>query len=65
MNTEIRNYRLAQISMETMSSLGISNMTFNEPQKTENTYENIMITKSWQNSLLIRLCRDSNYIRDF
>lgn len=65
MNTEIRNYRLAQILMETMSSLEISNMTFNEPQKTENTYENKMITKSWQNSLLIRLCRDSNYIRAF
>lgn len=51
--------------MGTMSSLGISNMTFNEPQKTENTYENIMIAKSWQNLLLISLCRDSNYITAF
>lgn len=44
MNTEIRNYRLAQISMESMSSLGTSNMTFNGPQKTDKLYEYIVIT---------------------
>lgn len=44
MNAEIRNYRLAQISMESISSPGTSNMTFNGPQKTENLYENIVIT---------------------
>ena len=44
MNAEIRNYRLAQISVESVSSHGTSNMTFNGPQKTENLYENIVIT---------------------
>lgn len=43
MNTEI-NYRLAQISLESMSILGTSNTTFNGPQKTEKLYEYIVIT---------------------
>lgn len=43
MNTEIRNYRSAQISMESMSSLGTSDMTFNGPQRTEKLYEYIVI----------------------
>lgn len=44
MNTEIRNYRLAQISVESMSSLETSDMTFNGPQRTEKLYEYIVIT---------------------
>lgn len=44
MNAEI-NYRLAQISVELMSRLGTSNITFNGPQKTEDIHENIAITK--------------------
>lgn len=61
MNAET-NYRLAQISVKSMSSLGTSNIILNGPQKTEFMYENTVITKSWQNPSLMNLCRDSIYV---